>query len=333
MLSKVTSSKNSNTTFFDCQIQTEEKSKVRAVCYSPEKRIKLQQAYKNKSPIKICGVKASVNKRFLSGLDEYTILKKAKITPSSPLKFEYNEAFSSNLCTVKAALSKDLYEVVDLKVKVIKKQETKQFIVKNEKTCCKSDFLVADQNESIKLVLWENLIDEIHTGKSYHIKNVKVRIFDDEKFLNSNESTEYTEIENVEGINLDAPQIKENLLIGQCVAVQLNSTSCCLVCNKSFNLPTAGQEVVTCSSCNNDMLVEMLKAKLVGQVTIKTNDHKLMKFTCFNDGLQSLLNVCGSKMQVDNVPLQDLKRIILKSGCCKFIADKGTRVIAQFLPL
>ena len=332
LLSKVTASKNSKVTFFDCHIQTDENTKVRAVCYSPEKRINIQQAYKNKSPVKISGVKASVTKRFNAGLDEYTITKKAKIMPSSP-KFEYNEALSSNLCTVKAALSKDLYEVVDLKVKVIKKQETKQSIVKNEKTSCKSDCLVADQTDSIKLVLWENHIDGIRAGKSYHIRNLKVRIFDDEKYLNTNESTEYSEIEEVEGINFDAPQIKENLLTGQCVAIQLNRTSCCLICNKGINLPIAAEEMVTCSSCNNDMLVEMLKAKLVAQLTIRSNDQELLKFTCFNDGLQSLLNVCGSKMQVDDMPLQDLKRIILKSGSCKIIADKATQVISQFLPL
>jgi hypothetical protein len=79
------------------------------------------------------------------------------------------------------------------------------------------------------------------------------------------------------------------------------------------------------------MLVEMLKAKLVAQVTIRSNDQELLKFT-FNDGLQSLLNVCGSKMQVDDIPLQDLKRIILKSSCRKIIADKATQVISQFLP-
>ena len=250
--------------------------------------------------------------------------------PSSP-KFEYNEALSRNLCTVKAALLKGLYEVVDLKV--IKKQETKQFIVKNEKTSCKSDCLVADQTDSIKLVLWENHIDGIHTEKSYHIRNLKMWIFDDEKYLNTNESTEYSEIENVKGINFDAPQIKENLLTGQCVAFQLNHTSCCLICNKGINLPIATEEIVTCSSRNNNMLVEMLKAKLVAQVTIRSNDQELLKFTCFNDGLQSLLNVCGSKMQVDDMPLQDLKRIILKSGSCKIIADKATQVISQFLPL
>ena len=71
LLSKVTASKNSKVTFFDCHIQTDENTKVRAVCYSLEKRINIQQGYKNKSPVKISGVKASVTKRFNAGLDEH----------------------------------------------------------------------------------------------------------------------------------------------------------------------------------------------------------------------------------------------------------------------
>lgn len=115
-------------------------------------------------------------------------------------------------------MSKDLYKVVDLKVKVIKK-ETKQFTVKNENPSCKSDCLVADKTDSIamKLVLCENIIDEIHTGKCYYFRNLKVRIFDDEKFLNTNESAKCIGIENVENINFDAQEIQKNLLVGLCV--------------------------------------------------------------------------------------------------------------------
>lgn len=160
LLSKVTPAKNSKVTFFDCDIQTAENTTICAVCYSPEKRLNLQQAHKNKSPVKISGVKPTGTKRFHRGKDEYTITKQAKITPSS-LKFQYNEAFSNKLCTVKEALSKDLYERVDLKVKVIKKEQTKQLIVIKERSSYKSDSLIADHTDSIKLVLWENITDHI----------------------------------------------------------------------------------------------------------------------------------------------------------------------------
>ena len=43
-----------------------------------------------------------------------------------------------------------------------------------------------DTTESIKLALWEDLIDHVHAGKLYHFKNFPVGIFEDKKFLNSN---------------------------------------------------------------------------------------------------------------------------------------------------
>ena len=47
----------------------------------------------------------------------------------------------------------------------------------------KCDSVIRDNTNSIKLVLWENIINQIHAGKSYHFKDLKVKIFEDEKYL------------------------------------------------------------------------------------------------------------------------------------------------------
>jgi len=54
-------------------------------------------------------------------------------------------------------LRKDVFKVVDLKVKVIQKQEGKQLVCKKW-----SNSYMADKTESIKLALWEDLIDHVH---------------------------------------------------------------------------------------------------------------------------------------------------------------------------
>ena len=64
---------------------------------------------------------------------------------------------------------------------MIKKEQTKKLIVIKERSSYKSDSLIADHTDSIKLVLWENIVDRTHAGKSYHFRNLKVRIFGDEK--------------------------------------------------------------------------------------------------------------------------------------------------------
>jgi len=63
---------------------------------------------------------------------------------------------------------------VDLKVRVLTKEENKQPIVQNERMKYKCDRVIGNNTNSMKLVLWENIIDHIHAGKSYHFKNLKV---------------------------------------------------------------------------------------------------------------------------------------------------------------
>ena len=160
---------NSTTNYFDCQLQTAEEKTIRLVCYSPKNRTNLQQAYEKHSPVKIVGTKRNERKRFNTDTEEHTIAKHAKITPATNLQFSFNQSFGNRLLTVKDALAANVYKTIDLKVKIIKKAENKQVVVKNETPRYKADTIVADQTQSIKLILWENIIDKVHAGKCYHI--------------------------------------------------------------------------------------------------------------------------------------------------------------------
>ena len=55
--------------------------------------------------------------------------------------------------------------------------------------------------QKVPIVLWEELIDSVHTGLSYHFNHLTIRIFDDEKFVNSNE---LTTVEPIPGEHLEA---------------------------------------------------------------------------------------------------------------------------------
>ena len=95
------------TPYFDCLIQTDKDKKVRAVRFDPSKRVNLQQAYQQKSPVKIYGNKKSSSTSFSNNQDQYKILKQAKISPTST---QHNAEIGSSLLTVKQALSRSLQE-------------------------------------------------------------------------------------------------------------------------------------------------------------------------------------------------------------------------------
>ena len=52
-----------------------------------------------------------------------------------------------------------MYEIVDLKVKIITKSQSKQPVMKNQVSMQTIDTIVGDDNRAMKLILWEQLID------------------------------------------------------------------------------------------------------------------------------------------------------------------------------
>ena len=88
LLSTIKTASNTTTKYFDLKLQTSENEAVRAVCFSPEKRLTLHQLQQKKSPVKIVGAQLSSSKRFSSSVEEYTISKKSKITRTT-LQFPF----------------------------------------------------------------------------------------------------------------------------------------------------------------------------------------------------------------------------------------------------
>ena len=152
---------NSSIKFFKCKVQTSEDAAVHAVCYSPEKRLPLLQAFQKKS-VKITGIKRKHD-------DDYQIPKTAQIKQKSSINFPYNKSSATNLMDVKDVLTATLYQQVDMKVKVILKPETKHKVIVNGKTKYNVECLVANETGSMKLTLWEEAIEKVQVGKSYTV--------------------------------------------------------------------------------------------------------------------------------------------------------------------
>ena len=62
------------------------------------------------------------------------ISKHGRITPADHLSFPFNPSMGNRLYTAKQILEADirLYEIVDLKVKIITKSQSKQSVMKNQ---------------------------------------------------------------------------------------------------------------------------------------------------------------------------------------------------------
>ena len=324
-----TSHKNTGIKYFDMALQTSQNESVRLVCYSPEKRTMLQQSQEKQLPVKITSARMSPNKRF-SARDEYTISKKAKIMQTS-LQFPYNNAVSNRYVSVEDALKADLYQTVDIEVKVLHKSPVKETLFQGNCTKCKTDVIVADHTNSAKLVLWEDIIDKVDSGKSYRFNNCKIRIFDDDKYINTNEFTKITEIEDIKNVDLTSPQIQDHMITAKCMGVEIKKSSSCILCNQKFDDSQLQQETIKCQNCHITILSSVVKKKLVYQLLLQV-DNKFLTYTAFNDSIQSFLKNIGCATPAAELDEKELTVKLLSAGTQKIMVDKTARMISHFLP-
>ena len=140
LLSPIKKAANSgNTNYFECKLQTSNDESVCLVCYYPKKRESLQQAFTSQSPVKIVGTKENSEKRFNADTEDHCISEHARISPGDHLSFPFNPSMGNCLYTVKQILQGDMYEIADLKVKIITKSQSKQSVMKNQLSMQKID--------------------------------------------------------------------------------------------------------------------------------------------------------------------------------------------------
>lgn len=91
---------------------TAESEALQIVCFSPEKRQKLQQFHQTNylTLLRIHQIKSSNSQGV-----EYTASKKTKIT-SENVEFQCDDFFNYRLHTVKQALDANIYETMDLEI-------------------------------------------------------------------------------------------------------------------------------------------------------------------------------------------------------------------------
>ena len=233
------------------QLQTSPTECQRVVCYDPQKRNNFKQFLEvTNTPVEIHGGNYSPNKRNATQMD-LTIKKKVKTSiKATVLAFNIEPKFSNRS-------TKSTYDVIDLKIKVISENEEKQKLIVRGSTCFKTDAMICDDTGTIRLQLWENAIDQVQCGKSYLLENLKVKIFDDIKYVNTSVDTKVSLIEDMEITEFSQSVFHENIIEGNIIGVDVARSHCCLLCNANVENDTT-DDMITCKNCNNSFLSSMI---------------------------------------------------------------------------
>ena len=115
----------------------------------------------------------------------------------------------------------------------------------------------------------------------------------------------------------------------ECVGIDIKKNMSCLVCNHSRPDDLTKEETIVCPHCKVTTLSSLLNYKLVCHVLIKT-DKGMHSYTCFNDAAEHYLRKINHPVPLADMPIADLKFLLLKAGKQGMIADKTAKRIPQF---
>lgn len=151
----------------------------------------------------------------------------------------------------------------------------------------KQDVMVADQTGTIKLTVWDELVDKLQKGKSYSIKNLSTRLFQNVKALTATKATTYElgeDIPNcVEG-TLDSDENEKN---GKITQAFLQLTFSCNNCKPKVIIPNDDSLFLRCSSCKMKMKKDSVQKSISGNVCFDFQEEKV-KLSIFSSSIFSL---------------------------------------------
>ncbi|KAH3829106.1 hypothetical protein DPMN_131094 [Dreissena polymorpha] len=123
------------------------------------------------------------------------------------------------------------------------------------------------------MVVWNYHIDKIAIERSYLMKNITVREFNNEKTLSSNPESSFEVCDELDDVVIDDTDLEKTMPID---SVQITSGKVCNVCNTPIatneQLPT-----VRCSSCNRKFKTTSFTEKLAATITCDGKDYNISK--------------------------------------------------------
>ena len=246
--------KGSGSSYFDGKLSDDNKS-MRVYGYDPGVRRKLFESQTDETSAIIisgCSVK---NARGSSTDLEVFVNKHATITKSDKV-FTAPTSTTGQTTPIKEICDLSVNTFVEVKVTVCSVNDP-QCITTKSLTC--QELMVADSTGSTRLTVWENEINTMEKGKSYHLQNVSVREFKGNKFLSTSiKGSLIKEIQDIGKVVQDQTQLEvitgptrtTHIKNVKVVGVQKFDTyNACFTCNGKIIADDKDEEIGECAKC------------------------------------------------------------------------------------
>ena len=325
-----------NKKYFNVTLKTES-AETRAVCFSPEKHKLIEGFVESKSPVKI----EKFSRNLFRGTEDIIIRKNTMVTPVNPDDVTFS-------CPKSIATDKQLKslgevtaiiegQLITVKAKVASLSSVKQQQTKLGGALKKQDVIIHDEITSMSVLLWEDNVDCVEAGKTYIFRNLKVRVYRSNIYLNTPQSGEF-KCEETDDFGNELADVEENVLAcssssfaGTIIGVfKVNKVLSCMGCKKKVDVETS-TKFVRCAFCKMSFKVESGYTKWYANVAFKDGSgENTVRLSIFHQNIVSLLSIIDSDLDASRICENELIEALL--GCSKtfnFVYDNVESVLLE----
>ncbi|CAF1218004.1 unnamed protein product [Rotaria sordida] len=119
----------------------------------------------------------------------------------------------------------------------------------------KKNMIIGDETGALEMSVWESHFNEIELGKSYHIRLLKIRIYNDQISLAATTETSFIKIDDLPNVitNVDNTINRYNTQKGKIMSIEKNADHyACQCCGSTNIIDEAG--IIACIDCHSRLI-------------------------------------------------------------------------------
>ena len=321
--------RRNTTDYSDITLQLHGGKRRRAVCFSEKKRLLLLDRKNNKTAVKLSKFNMAKDSETVY-INDMTYISKPRPEEYS-FQFEDKSALSSdNWVTLKEALERcEPMQLVNIKAKVIDVSESQ---LVSQKHLRMAHCVISDGEATAKLVLWESDVDAVQRGKAFNFEQLRVRMEDNTKVLNTTRNTVINEnyddnLKKVEAKDFNLESNIKTINVSKIDMIEhFSINKVCAKCNKHI-VQTTSEYVLKCDFCKYMMRQDSCKSSVVVKIVVTDSslpsENNDIHLVLFHNELVKLLKteevfdgqfVSSSLFKLQNLKLTfESKRNIVKN--------------------
>ena len=231
-------------------------------------------------------------------------------------------------------------QIITLKAEVTHVASVKHIISQHHGQLQKQEIMLRDPTGTIKLVLWEQYVNSLVVNTTYVLENLKLKVYNDERYLNMPKDEEFTakEIEPFQQLLPEAEHVIDPLLItGKIVGIkEITTVTACSSCGKSVqpyqDSTTLGQ--CQASNCNLIQILNSCHFNWSMHLVIKASDDSKRNIVLYHHQFLKLLTVLDIKLDLNSVSLEELTISILQEDAkVQICYERGNNKLMNVLRL